>query len=189
MCRPASFVATPSRVYYSRLGDSHRQILKEQGICDGWHTDDFVKIEVCPPAGDYNCPLSHWLFSFDVGVPCWAAAIRENLEVECRALLPEWAVWHFLIPEGDNEVKEGMTRIARPGVLRVKQTGGQLLITAGASPIVEMTGGCCYAMRDSFPTVQKLCRGDVCDESGFCIYRGQRRVKMKLRDGSLTFVL
>lgn len=91
MYRPASFVLTRDRVFWSRKTDSHESIIEEFGLNqDGVRGPNIVRVEVVPPDGDMRRPLAEWLFVFDQDmVPDWCD--KADCERWARESLTEWA--------------------------------------------------------------------------------------------------
>ena len=83
MCNPASGVMTESQIYWSKVSDSHEDIVSENNLVAfvGGHRT-YVLFEIVPPNSadgrpDYTRPISEWVFKFDEGenvdsFPSWA---------------------------------------------------------------------------------------------------------------------
>ena len=95
MCKPASFVATKDRVYWSEKTVSHHEIISEHNLCEsGIRGVNVVPLEVTPKGGNLSLPLKDWSFAIDyVGwereLPEWWD--HEKYEQMARAELKEWA--------------------------------------------------------------------------------------------------
>ena len=103
MCKFASFVLTKDREFYCENGDSHSDIISQNGLNEwGSHGPNVVKVEILPTDKIKKWPsLKAWKFRVD------------------QDILPEWA---------DNETCEKRTRIAlqkrfKKGFERVDVTG------------------------------------------------------------------
>ena len=87
MCQFASFVLTKNNVFWSRVSDSHEQIITEHGLRDDATRILIVRVEISPPDEDPRCSdLAQWSFSIDQDqLPEWA--IREDVEHRTREAL------------------------------------------------------------------------------------------------------
>jgi hypothetical protein len=90
MCKPASFVITKDRIYWSKLSDSHEDIIREFKLnADGIGGPNIVRVEIAPPSGNLSLPLEQWKYQLDqTDVPKWYDA--KTAERECRAELKAW---------------------------------------------------------------------------------------------------
>jgi len=95
MCKPASFVATKDRVYWSEKTDSHHEIISEHELCEnGIRGVNVVPLEITPENGNLSLPLKKWKFAIDFAgfardLPEWWNA--EKYEAMARAELKNWA--------------------------------------------------------------------------------------------------
>jgi hypothetical protein len=88
MCRPASFVATKDKVFWSENSDSHEDIIQEHKLHEGIGPN-FVRVEIAPSDDDMSRPLDQWKYCLDQDVrPEWYDA--EDVEARCRAELQRW---------------------------------------------------------------------------------------------------
>jgi len=153
MCQTASLVATKDRVFWSKDGDSHEQIIKENGLHDdGVRGPNIVRFEISPPANAYSMPLGEWAYSLGQDIlPDWYDA--EDVERRGRAALEKWAEVHILRDGG--ECKEGQTRIVLGGALEmsggvawgygsatINQSGGRAWGCGSAT--INQSGGVAY---------------------------------------------
>jgi hypothetical protein len=107
MCKPASFVMTKDRVYWSRKSDSHEDIIEEFGLS---HLDTnqpgIARVELSPANDDLRTPIAEWVFKADQDIlpewwePVWA-------EEQTRKVIAEWADAKLLL-SGARVVKEGL---------------------------------------------------------------------------------
>jgi hypothetical protein len=93
MCKPASFVVTRGKAYWSRASDSHEDIIKEFALGDldsDFRNIGIVRVEVVPPDNDMLKPLSEWVFKTDQDlIPDWYdPTFAEQL---AREALTAWA--------------------------------------------------------------------------------------------------
>ena len=110
MCKPASFVLTKTRAYWSEDGDSHEDIISEHSLhADGPRGPNIVHVEVVPQEENYAAPLDQWQYNVDQDVlPDWYDA--DAAESMARAALQKWAKQHIIRDHLD-EVRDGQTRI------------------------------------------------------------------------------
>ncbi len=90
MCKPASFVITKDRIYWSRTSDSHEEIIREFKLnADGIGGPNIVRAEIAPPKSDLSLPLKQWEYKLDQLIwPKWYDA--KTAERECRVELKAW---------------------------------------------------------------------------------------------------
>jgi hypothetical protein len=108
MCRPASFVVTKDRVYWSKSSDSHEDIIKENGLKESNIRNEiqFVRVEIVPPDNDFRKPLDEWRFHTDQDIrPEWYVESEEEKRV--RAVLPEWLESKVILPDQSVEKVDG----------------------------------------------------------------------------------
>ena len=106
MCEPASFILTKDRAYWSKLTDSHKDIIAEFGLhTDGAKGPKIVRVEITPPDGKFDAPLDQWKYKVDQDqTPKWFDAAEG--EQAARLALVEWAAFH-VHAVGSCEVKDG----------------------------------------------------------------------------------
>jgi hypothetical protein len=106
MCRPASFIVTKDRVFWSRKTESHTDIIEEHGLhADGVRGPNIAKVEITPPGNDYRAPLDQWAFTLDEHVkPQWLDLA--DAESMTRAALPEWLAAKVVLPEQSVEIRD-----------------------------------------------------------------------------------
>jgi hypothetical protein len=111
MCKPASFVVTKDRIYWSKSSDSHEDIIKENDLKESNIRSEiqFVRVEICPPGGDFRMPLEKWRYKTDQDLlPEWYVEPEEEKRV--RDILPEWLKAKVILPE------QTVTEIRKPMV-------------------------------------------------------------------------
>jgi len=111
MCRPASFVVTKDRVYWSKSRDSHEDIIRENDLKESNIRSEiqFVRVEICPPDGDFRKPLDEWNYHTDQDLlPDWYVESEEEKRV--RDILPEWLKAKVVLAE------QTVTEIRKPMV-------------------------------------------------------------------------
>jgi len=113
MCRPASFVVTKDRVYWSKSSDSHEDIIKENDLEESNIRSEiqFVRVEICPPGGDFRMPLEKWRYKTDQDLlPEWYVESEEEKRV--RAVLPDWLKSNVVLPDQSvAEIRKPMVAI------------------------------------------------------------------------------
>ena len=94
MCTPASFVLTRDRVCWSRVTNSHEDIIREYTLhVDGARGPNVVRVEITPGDGNYFSDPATWIFCTDQDqFPEWYDPARD--EARTRAALPEWHQYH-----------------------------------------------------------------------------------------------
>ena len=90
MCRPASFVLTKDRVFWSINTDSHEDIIAEHKLHqDGVRGPNILRIEITPPDDDFTAPAKKWNFRLDQDImPAWFDAEKD--EKRARLELAKW---------------------------------------------------------------------------------------------------
>jgi hypothetical protein len=106
MCKPASFVLTKDRVFWSMHTDSHTEIIDEYGLHeDGARGPNVVKVEISPDNEQLDSDPGTWVYKLDQDItPEWYDA--EECERRARAALAEW-VSARMIGWGDRELSRG----------------------------------------------------------------------------------
>jgi hypothetical protein len=106
MCKPASFVLTKDRVFWSMHTDSHTEIIDEFGLHeDGARGPNVVKVEISPDNERLDSDPGTWVYKLDQDrTPEWYDA--EECERRARAALAEW-VSARMITEGNRELSRG----------------------------------------------------------------------------------
>ena len=90
MCKPASFIVTKDKVFFSNKSDSHEEIIKEFGLHEGSGRINFVRIEITPPKNNLSLSLDKWEFKLDqTEFPDWFEV--KECEKNCRIELKKWA--------------------------------------------------------------------------------------------------
>jgi len=111
MCNPASFIVTKDRVFWSPNGDSHELIITENELKESNIRSEiqFVRVEICPPDGDFRKPLDQWKYHTDQDLlPEWYVESEEEKRV--RAVLPDWLKANVVLAE------QTVTEIRKPMV-------------------------------------------------------------------------
>jgi hypothetical protein len=106
MCRPASFVVTKTKVFWSLNDESHETIIEENNLkeSDIRGNSTFVRVEVVPSDNNYTLPFSKWKYCLDQdNVPKWYD--EKKVEKRCRAKLKEWRKAKIVMP---GEVRGGI---------------------------------------------------------------------------------
>ncbi len=107
MCKPASFVLTKDRVFWSVNSDSHETIIREHELSEGNAARiNILRVEITPPNDDFKAPLEAWNFRVDQDrFPKWHDP-RED-EVRARAELKKWFDFRVIL-EGVRKVRSGL---------------------------------------------------------------------------------
>ena len=157
MCKPASFVLTKTRAYWSEDGDSHEDIISEHSLhADGPRGPNIVRVEVVPREGNYAAPLDQWQYHVDQDVlPDWYDA--DAAESMARAALQEWARQHVFRGHLD-EVRDGQTRILLESAT-VDTVRGGWVYAYNSATVETVSGGRVYAHGSA--TVKIVSGGDV----------------------------
>src|SRR6056297_504318 len=143
MCTAASFIQTRNGdVNYSKVSDSHSDIIEELGIAD--NHENIVRLEISPDDSNYLRPFSEWTFKVDQDmIPDWFD--QEKAERKARAKLKFWAKYHLFI-DRDGDVAE----------TRSLYVYGQSNVT-----IESVTGGGVRSLNESKITIESVTGGDV----------------------------
>ena len=56
MCKPASFVLTKEKAFWSKRDESHEAIIREFALHEGAGRINFVRVEISPPDNDFRVP-------------------------------------------------------------------------------------------------------------------------------------
>jgi len=107
MCRPASFVVTKDRVFWSPNGDCHELIISENELKESNIRSEiqFVRVEICPPDEDFRTPLDQWKYRTDQDLlPGWYVESEEEKRV--RDILPEWLESKVILPDQTREIRD-----------------------------------------------------------------------------------
>jgi len=106
MCKPASFVLTKTKVFWSLESDSHEDIINEHGLSEnGVRGVKILRVEIAPDNGDLSRPLKEWDFGYDQDMlPNWAD--KKTDEKRVRAELKLWAKAK-LFTNGEHVVRKG----------------------------------------------------------------------------------
>jgi len=90
MCKPASFIVTKDKVFFSNKSDSHEDIIKEFDLHEGSGRINFVRTEITPPKDNFSLSLDKWEFKLDqTEFPDWFEV--NECEKNCRIELKKWA--------------------------------------------------------------------------------------------------
>ena len=93
MCKPASFVVTKDKVFWSKVSDSHEDIIKEFSLtAEVAGKICIVRCEIKPPKeGRFDLPAEKWIYKTDQdgnSLPKWFDAAE--VEARCRVELDAW---------------------------------------------------------------------------------------------------
>ena len=93
MCKPASFVITKDKVFWSKVSDSHEDIIKEFSLAaEVAGKICIVRCEITPPKeGRFDLPADEWIYKTDQeakSLPEWFDAAE--VEARCRMELVYW---------------------------------------------------------------------------------------------------
>ena len=106
MCKPASFVVTKNKVFWSKNSDSHEDIIQENKLVEsvaGNYT--FVRVEITPQDGDLSSNTRYWKYKLDQDiVPDWYDVT--DVEKRVRIALKKWKKAK-VITKGNRTIKSG----------------------------------------------------------------------------------
>ena len=162
MCRPASFVLTKDRVFWSKKSDSHEDIIEEFELhSDGVLGLNIVRVEVTHR--DMRTPLSEWKFEVvQDELPPWHDPDVD--ESRARTALIEWAA-HKLVIDRACEVIDGQvyaygsSSVTAYGSSRVTAYGSSTVTAYGSSRVTAYGSSTVYAYGSS--TVKAYGSGTV----------------------------
>lgn len=107
MCKPASFVLTRTKVFWSVTSDDHEHIIKEHdlGHLDrDYSNPGLVRVEITPPGFDFSLPPEQWVYQVDQDtLPDWYA---QDAEKRARIALAKWIPAKVLL-DGEHTVSNG----------------------------------------------------------------------------------
>ncbi len=151
MCKPASFVVTKNRVYWSKVSNGHQDIISENNL---QHLDkkdfvDLLRVEITPYNGDFTLKQSLWKYKVDQDIlPKWYQP--EDTERRVRRALKDWRKWWYTTQEGGDNATQtadyNATQTA--GDLSTQNAGNRATQTAGdlstqnAGNRATQTAGC-----------------------------------------------
>ena len=152
MCRPASFVLTKDRVFWSKKSDSHEDIIEEFELhSDGVRGPNIVRVEVTHR--DMRTPLSEWKFEVvQDDLPPWHDPDVD--ESRARTALIEWAA-HKLVIDRACEVIDGQvyaygsSSVTAYGSSRVTAYGSGTVTAYGSSRVKAFGSSTVYAYDSS----------------------------------------
>ena len=151
MCRPASFVLTNDRVFWSKNTDSHEDIVAEFELQEsGARGIQILRVEIAPDDGDLARPPREWVFGYDQDMlPDWADKAKD--ERRTRKALAEWRTAKLFV-RGEHSVHAGIiyalgsarvvardsARVVARGSARVVARNSASVHTYAAGPVVEL---------------------------------------------------
>ena len=158
MCRPASFIATKGKIWWSKKTDSHEEIINEFKLHqDGALGPNIVRLEIVPPnEHDFDKPLNEWVYKVDQDlIPEWYDAVK--YEKSARKALKDWAKAKLILP-GDKiaEFKEGWAILCGGTISAVwggtiSAVWGGTISAVWGGTISEVWGG----------TISEVCGGTI----------------------------
>ena len=134
MCRAASFVVTKDKVFWSKMTDSHEEIIREFDLCpEVAGKACVVRCEIVPDGRRYDSDPATWAYKTDQDadtLPKWFDAA--DVEARARVALAEWV----------------STRVIKSGIVQDVESGVHFFICGAAtvkaicgSATVEYIGG------------------------------------------------
>ena len=172
MCGSASFRVLQDKVLYSRIGDSHGQIVEEHHL-RATAPDDYdvlgVPVEFAPPDNDYALPFDRWKLHLDETInrdslPPWYSARRARRQ--CLDAMSDWWSYHA-VDAGKHICDMGRTLIVLRGSPQIIVRGGDpagirgaLLVCGKASPKITQSGGDVFVYGRASPSILQS-GGDV----------------------------
>jgi hypothetical protein len=139
MCKPASFVLTKTKVFWSRHTDSHTEIIAEHGLNeDGVRGVNVVKIEISPEDGDLSSDPSTWVYKLDQdSTPDWYDAAK--CEKRARVELAKWVAARVITGDID-ALKEPGKYWLYSGT--IKSVSGGTIESVYGGTIKSVSGDC-----------------------------------------------
>ena len=155
MCTPASFVLTRDRVCWSRVTNSHEDIIREYTLhVDGARGPNVVRVEITPGDENYFSDPATWIFCTDQDqFPEWYDPARD--EARTRAALPEWHQYHCCSQDakGPNASLLGGDMVTQTaGDLSTLKAGNDSTLTAGNRS--TLTAGDGSTLTAGYQTIQ-----------------------------------
>ena len=162
MCRPASFVVTRDRVFWSKRSDSHEDIIREFSLyADGVRGANIVRVEIVPPSGDLLVSTDRWELSVDQSdVPDWFD--RKRCEEQVRLALVDW-VSAKLVTEGSRNITDG--ECYAYGSSRVTAYGSSRVTACDSSTVTARDSSRVMARDSSTVTARGSSRVTACGSS------------------------
>ena len=144
MCKPASFVLTKDRVYWSMVTDSHEEIIAEYGLhADGVRGPNVLRVEISPVDGDMSSDPTEWIYRVDQDItPKWHDADADRQRAQ--SALSDW-VAQRVFRDGSHSVNRGWywamgsAHVVARGSAHV-EAGGSAHVEAGGSAHVVAWG-------------------------------------------------
>ena len=137
MCRPASFVLSKDKVFWSKSTDSHEDIIEEfELVVSVASKITILRVEITPPNGDMREPLEKWSFKVDQDIrPKWFELDKD--QTRARAALTKWYAYRVML-DGNRELS---------GNDHVYCLGGELILFGNSS--ADMYGNSSAVMREN----------------------------------------
>jgi len=141
MCRPASFVVTKKKVFWSETSDSHEDIIEEFGLkeFDVRKKATFVRVEITPPNQDFRLPLKKWRFQTDQDLlPDWYDS--KEAEKRIRKILPKWLKRKVVLPKEERKTVDARGIIAIYGKVKYIYGSAQVEYICGSAQVKYISG-------------------------------------------------
>ena len=149
MCKPFSAIVTRNAVLWSRVSDTHEDIIAENHLNDKIKAPDFVRVELTPQNMDFRKPISEWLFTVDQDyLPDWWS--REWAETITREEAAQWLAIRTITT---NQTVITGTWIVLAGSPVITQLGGAIKIYDHSAPTITQSGGIIETYDHSAPTI------------------------------------
>ena len=135
MCKPASFVVTKNRIFWSKLSNSHEDIIEENNLNDSTRSPDFVRIEISPKDKDLTIPMKNWIFKLDQDFkPEWFDP--KEAEIAARLELKSWRKCFIINRKSDKPliISEGEKYVI----------SGNIIVDGGYVKFYEKSKGTVY---------------------------------------------
>jgi hypothetical protein len=157
-----SAVFTEHAIFWSKISDSHEDIIKEFGLNDKLDEPQIVRVEFVPPNEDYRKPFSEWTLQIDQDkIPEW---FSEKYATEIlRKEVKKWSKWHVFIDRDGKLEETSSVRVYGKSKVRIKKlTGGEAWSYEISNlEITEMTGGYARSCGTSTMTIAELTGGEA----------------------------
>ena len=123
MCTPMSAVLTKENAYWSKVTESHTDIIEEHKLRETFGGKvQLLCAEITPPKGadglpDYTAPFEQWTYRVDEAFPRPAWADDERDAARLRLIIPAWRKARIILPNEERDVLAGEVICANRGTV------------------------------------------------------------------------
>ncbi|MFA5054014.1 MAG: hypothetical protein WC565_08135 [Parcubacteria group bacterium] len=173
MCQPASFIVTKDSVLWSKVTESHEDILSEFGFhMDGARGPNGARVELSPRNGLFWTDPAMWVFKIDQdAVPEWWDAADAERRVKAAAL--NWQATKIIKPDQRrDEIKKGEFVLFSYGTVQeiwggtVQEILGGTVQEIWGGTVQEILGGTVQAYEHVDPAILTGPHAVLIDRSG-----------------------